>query len=518
MKDSALTIFKAASRFFSGTLLSRLSGFFREVTMAFAFGTTPEVAAFWMAYRFAFLLRRIFGEGAMNIAFIPHFESLKKENPAFAARFFSRLLRDLTLFFTIFIVLSMGVLSFFNHETARLTMLLLPALLFITLYALQTAFLQCEGIFFLPTVAPVIVNVCWILAALFFSYLPLIKALERLAVVITIAYALQWLLTLPPTLKYLAQFRGKEKFKKETNLFRLLKPFTFAVIGVTAAQINSGLDALFARGCDPQGPAILWYAIRLEQLPLSLFGIAITSALLPPMTRAFERGDKGQAIHFFRFAIQKMVSLLTPITCAMLCLGLSFTSVVYGRGAFGDEAIIGTTKALWGYVLGLVPMSLVLIYASTFYAQKETKKPTLISLFSIGFNVLLNAVFVYLFKMGIVSIALATSLSAMVNLALLANLRREFFFFTDFVAFLRVLGASTSASIVTMACGAGFLHDKTLALLAGEIGVSFPESFSSKLFQFSALATIFGVSLLSFALLFRAKEIFRVFTIRKMIE
>ena len=80
MADSSQTIAKAAKRFFSGTLLSRMTGFFREIAMAAAFGTTPAVAAFWMAFRFAHLLRRLFGEGGLHVAFVPHFESLKKED------------------------------------------------------------------------------------------------------------------------------------------------------------------------------------------------------------------------------------------------------------------------------------------------------------------------------------------------------------------------------------------------------------------------------------------------------
>ena len=96
IQDSSTTITRSAKRFFSGTAISRMTGLVREVGMAAAFGTHPVVAAFWMAFRFANLLRRLFGEGALNAAFVPHFESLRKQDSSLAARFFYDLTMGVT--------------------------------------------------------------------------------------------------------------------------------------------------------------------------------------------------------------------------------------------------------------------------------------------------------------------------------------------------------------------------------------------------------------------------------------
>src|SRR5947209_3244774 len=111
MTQLTSSILSSFRRFFSGTLLSRFAGFGRELAMAAFFGTSAEVAAFWMAFRFSQLLRRLFGEGGLHVAFVPHFEKLKKENPQAAASFFAGLTRSLSALLIAMIALLEGALA-----------------------------------------------------------------------------------------------------------------------------------------------------------------------------------------------------------------------------------------------------------------------------------------------------------------------------------------------------------------------------------------------------------------------
>lgn len=432
IQDSTRSISVSAKRFFSGTMLSRITGLTREVAMAAVFGTHPVVAAFWMAFRFAHLLRRLFGEGALHVAFVPHFESLRKQDSGLGARFFYDLSMGVALVLLFLTLLAEGILggvllfghaSVGNSQIIRLTMVMLPALVFISLFALNSSLLNCESTFFLPSAAPTVLNLVWIAAIFLVWRLPMERAIEYLAMVIVLAFALQWVVTLPKVLRYLSKELG-EKWKRQgfsgREIFRILRPFALGMIGVAAIQINSALDTIFARAADPQGPAYLWYAIRIQQLPLALFGVGLTGALLPPISRAVQRGEIAQSLHFLNFAVKQTVALMLPMTAAIFVLGFSGINLVYGHGEFSQEATLATTLCLWAYGAALLPQTLVLIFAAAFYAHKDYRIPTTLSIVSVALNLALNALFVFFFHLGAISIALATTLSACLNGLLLA--------------------------------------------------------------------------------------------------
>lgn len=268
MNDTASTLSSSLRRFLSGTMLSRLSGFGREVAMAAFFGTSPVVAAFWMAFRFANLFRRLFSEGGLHTAFVPHFEQLRARDPKKAASFFLDLTFSLTgilVALTIVIEAVLGALLFFGTfekstvDILRLTMLLLPSFVFISLSSLNSSLLSCEKIFFLPAASPVILNVVWIIAVLLLPKTVPEVTLEWLSIIIVFAFALQWLVTMRPTYAILKGILGN-KFEKTSGMkeiFALIIPFSLGLIGVASTQVNNALDAVFARFADLEGPATL---------------------------------------------------------------------------------------------------------------------------------------------------------------------------------------------------------------------------------------------------------------------
>ncbi|MEI6532003.1 MAG: lipid II flippase MurJ, partial [Chlamydiota bacterium] len=348
-KDTSRTIATQAAHFFSGTMISRITGLLRDITMAACFGATPLVAAFMIAFRLTNLLRRVLGEGAMQSALIPYFESLKKENTAGAHRFFRDLILLVTLFLLGFIVcveagcalwLSFAPPAADWKDVIILTMFSLPSLVFICLYGLFSSFLQCEKRFFLPGVAPVFFNLVWITAALMLKDLPSMQAMQGLSLALIVAYGMQWLVISGPVFARLSEHLDSWRIKIELEpVKKLLKPLFFAILGVSAAQINSNLDPLFARGADLQGPVYLWYAIRVQQLPLALFGIAIASALLPALSRARDAGDRAYYKQMLSGAIYKTALFMIPLTFLMISLGGSTLNLLFGHGDFSAKLV-----------------------------------------------------------------------------------------------------------------------------------------------------------------------------------
>lgn len=431
MQDTTHSIFRSAKRFFGGTMLSRCAGMLRDVSMAYAFGTHEAVAAFMVAFRLSHLLRRLFGEGALQTAFIPYFESLRRESPERAYQFFKDLVFTLSsgLFLLIgFIMFVLGGclwgmdLSPGNREIVSLANMMMPSLLFICLFGLNASLLQCEKCYFTPGVAPVAFNVVWIISVCCLWSMPTEEAMRWLAGGVTLACISQWLITVPRVWEMThAHGRLMNTLKLwSKDVINLGKPLMLGIVGVAASQINNALDAVFARYADPEGPALLWYALRIQQLPLALFGIAIAGALLPPLTRALKSENIPQYRLFLEFGLKRTVALMLPISAALLVMGSSCINLIYGHGDFMNASVLGTTWCLWGYGVGLLPMTVVLILAPAFYARGDYRTPTVAATVSMILNIILNGVMVGVLSAGAVGVALATSISSVVNVLMLA--------------------------------------------------------------------------------------------------
>ncbi|MBA2727140.1 MAG: murein biosynthesis integral membrane protein MurJ [Parachlamydiaceae bacterium] len=450
MQDTTHTILHSAKRFFSGTLLSRFTGLGRDISLAYAFGADSALAAFLVAFRFAHLLRRLLGEGAFQTAFIPTFEELRHESSQRAGRFFVDLYGALTLVLIAIIgfclaggslLLGYADLSAGNAEIISLTLLMLPSLLFICLFGLNASLLQCEKYYFLPAFAPTAFNLFWILGALSLKGLTPEAAMPKLALFINAACFCQWLVTAPTTWNLVKNLGIKNAWKHlhpyAKDLSKLSGPLVLGMLGVGASQINNALDAVFARYASLEGPAYLWYAIRIQQLPLGLIGIALSGALLPALSRAIKSDQSKEAIessddpkaeklepetqnpskfrHLLSTTSKNCFLLMLPMTVGMFLFGRFGIQLLYGHGDFDSSDVTATTYCLWGYALGLIPMALVLILAPGFYAQKNYRLPMQASIVSMLVNVALNSWFVFGLNWGPTSVAIATSLSAWLN-------------------------------------------------------------------------------------------------------
>ncbi|MCB1119817.1 MAG: murein biosynthesis integral membrane protein MurJ, partial [Chlamydiia bacterium] len=237
---------RSARHFFSGTMLSRISGMLRDMSMAYAFGTKPSIAAFMVAFRFAHLLRRLFGEGALQSAFIPQFEAIRHQSEERALSFFRSLTWTLTLCLVSIIAMGSGAIACFlgfchlsseYEEIFKLTLIMLPSLLFICLYGINSSFLQCEKVYFTPSIAPVAFNTIWICFVLYLKGMSEIEAMPWLSFGVVIACFTQWMMTVPQTRRCCFKLSSTKASLSSSfgDLRKLTKPLFFFIIGVASS-------------------------------------------------------------------------------------------------------------------------------------------------------------------------------------------------------------------------------------------------------------------------------------------
>ncbi len=518
-KDSTHSIMRSAMRFLSGTALSRVSGMIRDVILAFSFGTHEALAALFVAFRLSHVCRRLFGEGALQSAFIPLFEEVRKESNEKAFVFFRDMTALWTTFLTLFTLLSMASLAIARayipfsegtDEIISLMIILMPSLLPICLFGLNSSLLQCEKRYFTVGIAPTFFNLVIAFVALALHSFDPREAMPYVAVSIVVGCLFQWLATFIPALRSTENVLGKVRLFKNVSFFspdikRLWGPLTLGLIGVGASQINNAVDALFARAADPEGPAQLWFGLRLQQLPLALFGIALSGALLPPLSRAIQSENKSRYVHFLEFAIRRVIALLLPCTAFLLIVGMSAINAIYGRGDFQAHSVMTTTGCLHGYALALIPMGLIIVLAPAFYAKRNYSVPTKGACISLITNALFNAFFVFVLGWKAVSVAVATSLSSWINaLYLYKKLTQDFgpvLSASGQRSCRRIVIAVTIASGITwlfLVCTSGipilFNHFYESALLLPRTLV--PQIISVVVPSAVFMATLIGISLL----------------------
>ncbi|MBM3198350.1 MAG: murein biosynthesis integral membrane protein MurJ [Chlamydiae bacterium] len=417
-------------RFFSGTLLSRVSGMFRDIGMAAAFGDHPSVAAFMVAFRFSHLLRRLLGEGTLQAIFTPYYQSFREKGEVEASAFYARMtlfLASLLVSIILFVEGGLGVSLFFSSHSEVLSLFawLFPSLLFLGLYGLNLAVLQCHHVFFSSSIAPIACNVAWVLAVMWLAKTPVPQAMRYLTWFVLAGFMIQWMITLPKTWSFFRRgmkATGGPMLSVPAEVKRIGKASLWGVLGVASTQLNSFLDMLFASYANASGPVYLWYAIRLEQLPLAIVGFACVYSITPSLTRLIVAKKNSEAEELFAFGYRRILMLVVPCTFALWTLGFSSVQLLFGRGCFAWPATVETTWCLWAYALSLLPSTLVVYYSALFYAYEDVKTPMWISIGSVALNIALNALFVFAFHLGAVSIALSTSFCAVFNCLVMKRL------------------------------------------------------------------------------------------------
>jgi putative peptidoglycan lipid II flippase len=416
------------------TTASRLLGLVREQTVALLFGAGMETDAFNVAFRIPNLLRDLFAEGALSSAFVPTFTAaLTQEGSSRAFQLASRVLGALLstvgplcllgIFFAPSLVhaIAPGIWAIpgKGELTVHLTRIMLPFLLLIAVAAQAMGMLNSLGSYFLPAVAPVMLNLGMIVVG---SGLALLA--PRLGMVPIVGLSIgvmvggfgQLAVQVPPLVRAGLSLRPRISFS-DPGVRRILMLMGPAAIGLAATQINILVNTQIASYLIEGSISWLNYAFRLMQLPIGLFGVSVATVTLPAVSRHLALGQRREAGEVVSRATRLVLVLTVPASVALAVLAHPIVALLYQYRRFLATDTDRTAEALLFYSVGLVGYSLVKVLVPVFYALGETRIPVRASFLAVGINIALNLLLMV--PMGHSGLALATSITGLGNLALL---------------------------------------------------------------------------------------------------
>lgn len=413
------------------TLISRVLGFLRDVTIASSLGASFLSDAFFVAFKLPNFLRRLFAEGAFNSAFVPMFAGQlaaegKEKARDFASEAMSFLLLVLLIVTGLFI-LAMPWLMYilapgFVDDPAKfdltvlLTRITMPYIIFISLVSLLGGILNSSDKFAAVAATPILMNLCLIIIPFFIGGMTPTGA-HALAIAVFVSGVVQWLWLTYFCIK-LDMLPKLVRPRLSPDVKKLLLLIAPAALGAGVAQINLFIDLIIASQFD-SGVSYLYYADRINELPLAVIGIAVGTALLPMLSRHIREGKIEEAYKSQNHAIALALFLSIPAAAALVVLAEPIITVMFERGAFGAAETDATYKALIAFALGLPAFILIKILAPGFYANQDTKTPFKIAAFCIVVNLVFNLIL--MFPLQHVGMALATSIAGWVNVALMAK-------------------------------------------------------------------------------------------------
>ncbi|MBT8135977.1 MAG: murein biosynthesis integral membrane protein MurJ [Gammaproteobacteria bacterium] len=426
------------------TLVSRITGFIRDIVFARAFGAGMGMDAFVVAFQIPNFLRRLFGEGAFSQAFVPvfseyHSQRSRTEVRELAARVtgtFAVILLVVTIVGIVaapllILLFSAGFAANADQYGLAVAMLRLtfPYLFFISLTALAAGVLNTLGRFAVPAITPVLLNLCFIAAAL-----ALAPQMEQPVMGLAIAVFVAGIVQLAFQLPFLAREgvlsmprwgAGHEGVKR---IFVLMLP---AIFGSSVAQVNLLIDRHIASWLQTGSISWLYYSDRLMEFPLGVFGIALGTVILPGLSRHYSDKDMGMFSATVDWSLRLMLLIMLPAAVALFMLAVPVISTLFQYGDFVARDTRMASYSVMAYAIGLLGFALVKVLAPAYFSRQDTRTPVRIGVIAMVANVALNLVLVVAmvrsgFSAPHTGLALATGLSALLNAALLyRGLRRR---------------------------------------------------------------------------------------------
>lgn len=431
------TIAKNASVVSGATLLSRGLGLVRDLIMAYTLGASVLADAFFVAFRVPNLLRSLFAEGSLTMAFVPTFVKTRQEKGMEAAFVLARsiqvwlvlILGLLTLLVLLFPqAVTMLIASGFAAKrpelfelTAGLVQICFPYILFISGVALCMGVLNSMGHFLMPALAPCILNITLIAASLLAVWMGGNVAVW-LAWGVLVAGVGQWLLQQPVLRAKGFSWVGPVE-PTGPGVRRIGTLMLPTILGSAVYQINILIGTGMASFLPEGSVSYLYYADRLFQFPLGVFGVAVGVAALPSLATLAvpERREEFSRTLASTLGLTLFINL--PAAAGLAGLALPLVDLLFGRGEFGPLAVHGTALALLGYVAGLPAFSCVRSLAAAYYALGDTKTPVRVAVGCLLVYVVVGGTTMHI--IGHVGLALASSVSAWINVVLLGVLLRR---------------------------------------------------------------------------------------------
>ncbi len=452
-----MSLLKNTFRFGSMTLISRILGFVRDIVLARWFGATAATDAFFVAFKIPNFLRRLFAEGSFSLAFVPVLAEYRERGDQAALKS----LIDATagsLMAVLLLITGLGMMfapwvirlfapGFIDQPeqfalASELLRITFPYLLFIALTALAGGILNTLGRFALPALTPALLNISLIIAAVVFSQ-GLDEPVRALAWGVLVAGILQLAVQLPALARHGVLPRPWPRFR-HPGVKRILKLMLPTLFGSSVAQVSLLLDTLIASLLIAGSISWLYYADRLMEFPLGLFGVALSTVILPTLSGLHASGRRQDFRATLEWALLLGVAIGVPSAVGLAVLAEPLMVTLFQYGAFDEQAVSMAALALTAYCLGLPAFIGVKILAPAYFSRQDARTPVRIAVTALAVNMLLNLLFVLLiihhlaggdFSAGLfatlaafpgahVGLALASSVSAWLNAILLwRNLR-----------------------------------------------------------------------------------------------
>ena len=400
------SLFRGLLSFSSMTMISRVLGLVRDISINTAFGANAATDAFWVAFRIPNFMRRLFAEGSFSTAFVPVFTEVKAQgDPARLKELLSRVAG--TLGGVLLVVTALGMIfapqvaSLFAQGaadspeklalTTRLLRLTFPFLLFVSLTALAGGVLNSFHRFALPAITPVILNLCMIAGALWLSrrFDPPILAMGW---AVLAAGVLQLLFQLPALhgLDLLTWPRWEWRHPDVRRILRLMVPTLF---GSSIAQINLLLDTVIAAYLITGAQSWLSQADRFLELPLGVFGVALGTVILPSLSRHHVATDHAGFSRALDWGLRTALLIAVPAMFGLLLLAEPMVATLFQHGRFTAFDTRMATLSISALSFGLPAFALVKVLLPAFYARQDTRTPVRAGVAALVANMALNFLF-----------------------------------------------------------------------------------------------------------------------------
>ena len=401
-----MTLIRSTAIFGSMTLLSRVAGFVRDMLQAQLFGAGAATDAFTIAYRIPNYLRRIFAEGSFASAFVPVLSELRTRNDQAALKDFVDHVAG-ALCAAVLVVTGLGMLAaplivglmapgtLEDPDKFALTSdmlrIVFPYLVFISLTAMAGGVLNTFQRFALPAVTPVLHNVAVIAAMLLLAGRLEVPA-KALAWGVAAAGVAQFLLLWPALRRFglLPRLRFNLRHDGVRRVFKLMLPTLFSS---SVAQLNLIVGTVFASLLVTGSQSWLYYADRLVEFPLGVFGVALGTVILPTLSRAFAARDGEGYAQTLDWALRSVLLVALPAALGLVLLAEPLVATVFERGAFGPDDRRMTAWALAVMSAAIPAFMASKVLAPAFYARQDTRTPMRAALVTVAANVALTVLF-----------------------------------------------------------------------------------------------------------------------------
>ncbi len=437
-----MNLIKATGTIGGLTLVSRIAGLARDMLAATYVGAGFASDAFQVAWRLPNLFRALFAEGAFAAVFVPMFNRTMAEGELedadsgaarafeFASQVLSALVPFLILFTLIFIAAAVPIVYAITGGfpdggpdkfalAVNLTRITFPYLALISVVSLLGGILNSLNRFWVNAAAPILLNICMIVALVFFHGDNPVETVYTQAIAVPVSGVLQlawlwWSCRRAGVHLKLGRPRLSPKVKE---MLKLIGP---AAVGQGAIQINLVISTALAAQFLAQGAiSYIYYADRLNQLPLGLIGIGIGTVILPSLSRLIGGGKEAEAAVQQNRAMELALFLSLPAAVALVVSAFPIVRGVFEHGEFLAKDTAGTAAVLAAFSFGVPAYVLTKVLTPGFYARADTKTPVRLAIIAMLVNLALNLVLIIGLKQGVTSIGISTAVAAWVNVALL---------------------------------------------------------------------------------------------------